>query len=262
MKFQAVTAKLKTSTRNRNGFTFLMAVFIIMIIGILSAFTGKSWTVIMKREREKELIFRGSQIKEAIENWYKPKYTVSGSQPQTIVPPSPPLMDLKDLLQDPNSLTPIHYLPHNYAAELDDKNPKCAPDCARIKVYQDPMTGKEWTLIRGSAPPALGPGGGAGVGGGANGGTATPVLGPPGGGIIGIIGVASKSDDTPFRTDFKDTALEKMGSVIVDIKPKDVFDMGTSSPDLGGKTAKYSQWQFIADSYDHTKLYRAYHEGW
>jgi type II secretory pathway pseudopilin PulG len=261
IKFQAVIAKLKTSTTNRDGFTFLMAVFIIMIVGILSAFTGKSWTVIMKREREKELIFRGSQIKEAIENWYKPKYTVPGIQPLTIVPP---LMDLKDLLQDPNSLTTIHYLPHNYAAELDDKNPKCAPDCAKIKVYQDPMTGKEWTLIRGPNPFSLirGPN--------------TPAPGPPVGGIIGIIGVASKSDDTPFKTNFKDTALENMGFVVIGpptngvgtVQPESAIPPPSSEvtpppPGLGGNTTKYSDWKFVADpNNDHTKIYRAYHEGW
>ncbi len=246
-------AKLKTSGMNRDGFTFLIAVFIIMLIGILSAFTGKSWTAIMKREREKELIFRGSQIKEAIENWYNlnQKYTVPGVPLRTRVPL--PLNDLKDLLQDPNSLTPIQYLPQNYAAELDDKNQRCAPDCAKLKVYQDPMTGKEWTLIRGT------------VGNG--------IVTPDQNG--GIVGVASKSDEAPLKTDFTGTALENMGSVaigtaapVVGVTPF-AGTAGTSSngtaplPGLGGKLTKYSEWKFVADPQnDHTKLYRAYHESW
>lgn len=225
---------------NKNGFTYIFVLTVVMIMGIMLGMVGQSWKTIMQREREKELLFRGSQIKEAIENWNKPKNSVTGINPP---PVAPPLMDLKDLLQDPNSLTKMRYLPHSYAAELDDKNPKCSPDCAKLKVYQDPMTGKEWTIIRG---------------------TVTDINGNlPVGGVIGIIGVASKSDEAPFRTDFKDTALEKLGVVTVDVKPKDVFDMGTPPPDSGGKTAKYSQWEFRADgTNDHTKIYRAYHEGW
>jgi type II secretory pathway pseudopilin PulG len=227
---------------NQSGFTYIFVLTVVMIMGIMLGMVGQSWKTIMQREREKELLFRGSQIKEAIENWNKPKNTVPGIN-QPLLPP--PLMDLKDLLQDPNSLTMTRYLPHSYAAELDDKNPKCSPDCAKLKVYQDPMTGKEWTIIRGTI-------------------TATPG-GPPVGGVISIIGVASKSDETPFRTDFKDTALENLGVVPVDPKPKDPSDMGTPPPDSGDKKPKYSQWQFIAEApaiNDHTKIYRAYHEGW
>ena len=246
---------------NRNGFTFLMAVYMVVILGILSAFTGKSWSVVMKREREKELIYRGSQIKEAIENWNNPRYTVPGVRPRIRAP----LMDLKDLLQDPNTLTAMHFLPPHYAAELDDKNPKCAPDCAKVKIYQDPMTGKEWTIIRGIM--------------GADG-TFTPITGTQG----GIIGVASKSDDAPLKSDFTGTALENMASVVVPtpqpgtgiVPPAGISPQGSTDatslngttkqfPDLGGKMTKYSQWQFVAESpvkNDHTKIYRAYHEGW
>jgi type II secretory pathway pseudopilin PulG len=224
---------------NKNGFTYIFVLTVVMIMGIMLGMVGQSWKTIMQREREKELIFRGSQIKEAIENWYNPKYTVPGGTPRV----TRSLMDLKDLLLDSNSLTPLRFLPHSYAAELDDKNPKCSPDCAKLKVYQDPMTGKEWTIIRGTVTATN---------------SSTSV-----GGVIGIIGVASKSDETPFRTDFKDTALENLGVVTVEVKPKDVFDMGTPPPDSGGKTAKYSQWEFRAEgTNDHTKIYRAYHEGW
>lgn len=237
---------------NQNGFTYILALTVIMIMGVMLGMVGQSWKTIMQREREKELIFRGSQIKEAIENWYNPNYPKKGGKQRH------PLMDLKDLLQDPYSLTKVRYLPHSYAAELDDKNPKCAPDCAKLKVYQDPMTGKEWTIIRGS------------VSAGQPIAASTSVQG------AGIIGVASKSDEAPFRTDFKDTALENMGSVGVVTAPvaagtvppvstTAVSPGGTATlpPGLGGKMTKYSEWKFIADTQnDHTKIYRAYHEGW
>jgi len=239
---------------NRNGFTFLTAIFMVMIIGIMLGLTGQSWKMIMKREREKELLFRGSQIKEAIENWNNPKYTVPGVAPRTAVRP---LMDLKDLLQDPYTLTPLRYLPHTYATELDDHNPKCAPNCPKLKVYQDPMTGKEWTIIRGT------------VGNAATGQTPTVSSSTQG---AGIIGVASKSDEEPLRTDFKDTALEDMGKVglgtitditgTINLEKKDIGATPATSGTLG-KMTKYSEWKFIADAKnDHTKIYRAYHERW
>lgn len=205
----------------------------------------------MKREREKELLFRGSQIKEAIENWYDPKYTVQGVKWQG---PPRPLMDLKDLLQNPYTLTPLRYLPHSYAAELDDKNPRCAPDCAKLKIYQDPITGKEWTIIRGNV---------------VNGQPVTVAAGVQGAGIIGI---ASKSDEEPFKSDFKDTALENMGVPIPGPTPglpgtaPIINTTGTTTPPpVLGNMAKYSEWKFVCESplvNDHKKIYRAYHEGW
>jgi len=237
---------------NQNGFTYILALTIVMIMGIMLGMVGQSWKTIKQREQEKELLFRGSQIKEAIENWNNLAYTVPGVQRRTQIRP---LMDLKDLLKDPYSTSKIHYLPHYYAAELDDKNPKCAPDCPKLKVYQDPMTGKEWTIIRGIVAPASG---GSGVT------------------ISGIIGVASKSEETPFKTDFKDTALENMGLISVVATPTAAGTvppaittnappgtMKTTPPELGGNMTKYSQWKFIADPQnDHAKIYRAYHEGW
>jgi len=241
---------LKFTAMNRNGFTFLTAIFMVMIIGIMLGLTGQSWKIIMKREREKELLFRGSQIKEAIENWNNKAYSVNGVKWNA----GHQLMDLKDLLKNPYSLTPLQYLPHTYAAELDTKNPKCAPDCAKIKILQDPITGKEWTLIRGTIDQATG--------------NITPNA------AAGIIGVASKSDEKPLKTDFKDTALENMGTValgtITDITgtinlEHKTGDAASKPSGIGGKMTKYSEWKFIAESpqkNDHSKIYRAYHERW
>ena len=254
MRLPFVTTRVKLTSLNRDGFTFLTAIFMVMIIGIMLGLTGQSWKSIMKREREKELLFRGSQIKEAIENWYNPKYTVPGVAPRNA---PRPLMDLKYLLDDPNTTSHLRYLPHTYATELDDKNPKCAPDCAKLKVYQDPMTGKEWTIIRGTLSAGQPVEAGAGVQ------------------NAGIIGVASKSDDAPLKTDFKDTALEKMGTAGVGVAPgaagtvpqvatgTGLSGASATSPALGGKMTKYSEWKFIYDPQnDHSKIYRAYHEGW
>ena len=129
MNYHTVIAQLKTRSMNRNGFTFLTAMFMVMLIGIMLGLTGQSWKTIMKREREKELLFRGSQIKEAIENWYNPKFSVGQDKPPV---PRPQLMELKDLLNQ-NTLKPIQYLRQNFALELDSKNSKCTTGCPKLK---------------------------------------------------------------------------------------------------------------------------------
>ena len=232
---------------NQNGFTFILALTVLMIMGIMLGMVGQSWNTVMRREREKELLFRGSQIKEAIENWYNPNYSVDGVKWNS----AHPLVDLKDLLKNPYTPKPLRYLPQSYEAKLDDKNQKCAPDCATLKIYQDPITGKEWTIIRGNVK---------------NGQAVAVAAGVQG---AGIIGVASKSDEEPLKTDFKDTSLENMGVLIPAAVPGTLPTGNPSgpskpAPDIG-KITSYSEWKFVYESpqkNDHSKIYRAYHEGW
>lgn len=230
---------------NNKGFTFLSAIFMVVIIGVMLGMTGQSWKTVMKREREKELLFRGSQIKEAIEKWYK----VKPGKHNPIA-----LTDLELLIED--RLNPsgskVIYLPYTYATKLDEKNSKCAPDCPKTKLLQDPMTGKEWDVIK------CGPD--------------TPgheiCLKYPG--TNTIIGVVSKSKDTPLRTklSFKDTALENMGTISA--PPQTVGAVGTTpaaaTPGAASgvnELTKYSEWKFIADpKNDQSKIHRAYREGW
>ncbi|WP_246153012.1 type II secretion system protein [Oryzomonas rubra] len=126
---------------NQNGFTFLAALMIVVIMGIMLGLTGQPWKTIMKREREQELLFRGLQIRSAIAAWNAKSAKVT------------PLNDLKFLLLDPTSLEKKKYL---------------------RQLYKDPMTGKEWTLIRDTT------------------------------GVKGIIGVASTSNDVPLKTSFSE----------------------------------------------------------
>ncbi len=116
MRFSAFSASLKPRLNN-GGFTYLLALMIVVIMGIMLGAAGQSWKTIVQREREEELLFRGSQIKNAITRWYTPQ----GKQPAAT-----PLRDLRDLLRDPRSATPLRYL---------------------RRLYSDPITGKEWTII-------------------------------------------------------------------------------------------------------------------
>lgn len=100
------------------GFAYLGALVLVVVCGIALTGASEYWSTIAKREREKELLFRGTQIRNAIESYYK--QVPAGGSPT--YPGS-----LKDLLKDPRYMTVHRYL---------------------RKIYPDPMTkdGK-WGLV-------------------------------------------------------------------------------------------------------------------
>lgn len=100
---------------SRGGFTYISALFIVMVMGIMLGAVGQSMRIVMQREREKELLFRGMQYRDAMERWYTKKGVA------TI-----PLKEIKDLLKDPRS-----------------------PNGERLirRLYEDPMTGKEMKVL-------------------------------------------------------------------------------------------------------------------
>ena len=131
---------------NENGFTFLAALMIVVIMGLMLSLTSQSLKTVMKREREQELLFRGLQYRDAIGAW-NTRPAKPGATTKVI-----PLNDLKDLLLDPTSLQKSKYL---------------------RKLYKDPMTGKDWAIIRDNSG-------------------------------RGIVGVASTSADAPLKTSFSE----------------------------------------------------------
>ncbi len=51
---------------NQNGFTYILALSIVIIMGIMLGMIGQSWKTIAQRELEDELIFRGDQVAELV----------------------------------------------------------------------------------------------------------------------------------------------------------------------------------------------------
>jgi len=102
---------------NNKGFALLAVLTMVIVMGITLGAAGLSWRIIMKREREKELLFRGTQIRDAITRWYSLRSVEQAAMP---------LRDLKDLLKDPRTPKTVRYL---------------------RRLYIDPMTNKDWTLI-------------------------------------------------------------------------------------------------------------------
>jgi type II secretory pathway pseudopilin PulG len=121
--------------RTAGGFTYLTVLFIVAILTTGLALVGEVWHTAAMRDKEADLLFAGNQYRKAIARYY-----LSG--PQRQYPRS-----LDDLLKDPRRPGAERYL---------------------RKLYPDPLTGKEWILVK--APDG------------------------------GILGVHSASEEMPFKT--------------------------------------------------------------
>lgn len=102
----------------QNGFTYIGLLIAVAIIGATLATAGTVWHTAQQRERERELLFAGDQIRKAIGHYY-----ISGTGPAKQYPQS-----LDDLLRDPRQPGVVRYL---------------------RKLYHDPITGTtDWGLIK------------------------------------------------------------------------------------------------------------------
>lgn len=111
--------KQKTLSRlqNKNGFTYIIVLLAVVLIGISLMVAGKYWSFIDKKDKEEELLFRGEQYLRAIDGYFKGSHGGANLYPKK----------LDDLIKDPRSLSPKRYL---------------------RKLYKDPMTGEaDWLPI-------------------------------------------------------------------------------------------------------------------
>ncbi|OGW37683.1 MAG: hypothetical protein A2010_03540 [Nitrospirae bacterium GWD2_57_9] len=102
--------------RTANGFTYVSLLAAIVVIGITLGSAGKSWQAISAREKEKELLFRGNQYREAI---IKYRNAIPGIQRY---PPS-----IEELLKDSRTVTGKRYL---------------------RRKFKDPISGEDFVEIR------------------------------------------------------------------------------------------------------------------
>lgn len=116
------------------GFTYIAALVMVVISGIMLSQVAIYWKTTMQREREVELIYRGLQIRTAMQRWYKFKPPVAGQapapQPGQVQAPVP-LPNLDALVIDPGSASKVRYL--------------------RKPNLVDPITGKDWALVKDGA---------------------------------------------------------------------------------------------------------------
>jgi type II secretory pathway pseudopilin PulG len=104
--------------RARRGFTYLGLLFVVTASAAALAVLGRGWHTAVLRDKERELIFRGRQIAQAITAYRAAPVAGSGQQwPRT----------LDDLVQDRRSAKPLHHL---------------------RRLYTDPFTGQpDWVML-------------------------------------------------------------------------------------------------------------------
>jgi hypothetical protein len=107
----------KQPLTNQAGVTYLFVMILVVVMSISLMRVTQQWSVIMKRDREAELLFRGTRIKESIER-YVADYEVQKETRTNRWPRS---------LEELTKKTPKRYLQ---------------------AVYTDPITGEDFDLIK------------------------------------------------------------------------------------------------------------------
>jgi hypothetical protein len=115
--FQKLPRDLTSLLMNQHGVTYLFIMMLVVFLTISLLGMTQQWSVIMKRDREAELIFRGTRIKDAIDLYVADYEIQKATRPN----------------RWPRTLE-----------ELTKKSPKRYLQMA----YSDPMTGKKFDLIK------------------------------------------------------------------------------------------------------------------
>ena len=116
-EFQTLPRALTSLLTNQNGMTYLFVMMLVVFMTISLLGVTQQWSVIMKRDREAELLFRGTRIKNAIDLYVADYEFQKATRPN----------------RWPRTLE-----------ELTKKSPKRYLQMA----YSDPMTGKKFDLIK------------------------------------------------------------------------------------------------------------------
>lgn len=119
-------------TANQNGFSYILVLTVVMIMGIMLGLVGQSWKTIKQRELEEEMIFRGDQIAEVVYQRLKCK--------NAVLPPKD--ANFYWLITSPNGTI------------LDDlvtgKDESCKGTTKKLRIRPsailDPMTNKKWNI--------------------------------------------------------------------------------------------------------------------
>ena len=112
------SVRLCRRARRAGGFSYLGVLFVITLIGLLAAKAATAWGMVAQRDRERELLFVGGELRRALEAFARAHATSTEPLPTALV----------QLLGPGDRLVPVRHL---------------------RQVYVDPMTGKaEWGLVR------------------------------------------------------------------------------------------------------------------
>jgi type II secretory pathway pseudopilin PulG len=102
----------------QRGFTYLAVLFMIALMGVMLVSIATMWHTARQREKERDLLFIGSQFRQAIGSYYEKTPGALKKYPS----------NLEELLKDGRFVTMQRHL---------------------RRVYRDPMTGNsEWGLVK------------------------------------------------------------------------------------------------------------------
>lgn len=90
-------------SRAQRGFTYLLALFLVMLLGLGLAGTAETWSVASQRAHERELLWVGTQYARALQSYY-------GQSPGPRLYPA----QLQDLVEDRRFPEPRHHLRQLY----------------------------------------------------------------------------------------------------------------------------------------------------
>lgn len=97
------------SVQNQRGFTFMLVLFMVALMGAGMAITGDIWATTRQREREAELLFAGDAIRLAIAGYYNASPGIAKQYPA----------QLEHLLKDPRFPDTRRYLRQLYPDPFD-----------------------------------------------------------------------------------------------------------------------------------------------
>jgi type II secretory pathway pseudopilin PulG len=100
---------------NERGATLMIVLVAVVVLGLAAGIAGTTWTSIMQKAREEQLLFRGDQYRRAIGSYFAAG-TTAGTYP----------LKLEDLLKDPRYPGTVRHI---------------------RQLYPDPMAGGDWELI-------------------------------------------------------------------------------------------------------------------
>lgn len=126
----ALAAPSRWPATRQGGFTYIFLLFLVALSGILLAAAGQTWWMESKREKELDLLFAGSEMRRAIESYYRasPSPQHAGDAPGTPVAAGQYPHRLDELLEDHRQTPPLRHL---------------------RRIYVDPMTAETgWGLVR------------------------------------------------------------------------------------------------------------------
>ena len=105
------------TTRAERGAVLLMVLVTVVVIGLTAGIAGQSWRSIVQQAKEDELFWRGQQYRNAIESYFQTRQGARNMYPR----------ELDDLVRDNRFPEPVRHI---------------------RRLYQDPMTGEDWAVIK------------------------------------------------------------------------------------------------------------------